>query len=80
MLQVLPGRRNQTAAARRLPDLIASEKPSAARDVVRLGRLLAFVSRRLTRLSGFASCLDFTRSVPPPPQRVARVRNTAAGR
>jgi Thioredoxin-like len=56
-----PARWDRAAAARHLPDLIASEKlPASARDLERHGRLLAVVSQRLTWMSGLASCPDFT--------------------
>ena len=55
-----PARWDQAAAARRLPDLIASEKlPASARELERHGRLLAVVSERLTWMPGLASCPDF---------------------
>ncbi len=51
----------RAAAARRLPDLIASEKlPASARDLERQGRLLAVISQRLSWMPGLASCPDFT--------------------
>jgi hypothetical protein len=56
-----PAHWDRAAAARRLPDLIASEKlPASARDLERQGRLLAVVSQRLTWMPGLASCPDFT--------------------
>jgi len=51
----------RAAAARRLRDMIASEKlPASARDLERQERLLAVVSQRLTWMPGLASCPDFT--------------------
>jgi thiol-disulfide isomerase/thioredoxin len=57
-----PARWDRAAAARRLPDLIASETlPASARDLERQGRLLAVGSQRLAWMPGLASCPDFTR-------------------
>lgn len=56
-----PAHWDRAVAAKRLPDLIASEKlPASARDLERHGRLLAVVSQRLTWMPGLASCPDFT--------------------
>lgn len=56
----LPTRWDRAAAAKRLPDLIASEKvPASVRELERQGRLRPVVSHRLSWLPGRASCPDF---------------------